>query len=396
MPLIATARQIGSAARYGIATIPSRLGASAVVVVGIAGVVGVLVGLLAMAEGFEKTLTQTGNSDNIIVLQAGARSEAASTISLETPAIVSQAPQVRANAEGRALVSAELLVGTSLRKKTTGFESNVALRGVGARAWELRPQVRIVAGRKPQSGLHELMVGRDVHRQYQGTELGSTLTLQGQTWTVVGRFDSGDAHNSEMWADADVLGPAFRRGYAKSSLLLRLVDASALDEFKAQLSTDPRLRVDVLTTRQYYSRQSEALTRMVRIFGVTIAAIMALGATFGALNTMYSAVATRAREIATLRAIGFRPMPVIVSVLLETMLLAAIGGALGAGIAWLLLDGFNASTMGSGGQIMFAFDVSLELLWSGLVAALLIGFVGGLLPALRAARMPIVTALRAL
>ena len=363
------------------------------VVVGVAGVVGVLVGLLAMGEGFEKTLTQTGNDENILVLQAGARSEAASTLSPEKPTIVSQAPQIQTN-DGRAIVSAELLVGASLRRKATGLESNVALRGIAERAWELRPQVEIVSGRKFRSGLHELMVGRDVQRQFAGTELGSILTLQGQAWTVVGIFDSRDAHNSEMWADTEVLGPAFRRANRKSSLLLRLADSKALNAFKAQLSTDPRLRVDVLTTREYYSAQSERLAKMSRAFGVSIAAIMALGAVFGALNTMYSAVATRAREIATLRALGFRPMPVIVSVLFEAMLLAAIGGVIGAGIAWLLFDGFSASTTGAGGQIMFAFDVSLELLWNGLVAALLIGFFGGVLPAIRAARMPIARALR--
>lgn len=396
MTFTKASRQIGSVARVGIATIPKRLGASAVVVVGIAGVVGVLVGLLAIGEGFEKTLTQTGSDDNLLVLQSGARSEAASALGRETPAIVSQAPQLQRNAEGRAMISPELLVGASLKRKSTGRESNVALRGVGERAWELRPQVKIVAGRRFRSGLHELVVGRDIHRQFEGMALGSILTLQGQTWTVVGTFDSGDAHNSEMWADTDVLGSAFRRANVKSSLLVRLNDATTLSAFKAQLSTDPRLRVDVLTTRQYYTRQSEHLAKVIRVFGVTIAAIMALGAMFGALNTMFTAVATRAREIATLRAIGFRSVSVVVSVLLETMLLAAMGGVAGAGIAWLLFDGFNASTMGSGGQIMFAFDVSAGLLGHGLLAALLIGFVGGLLPAMRAARMPIATALREL
>jgi putative ABC transport system permease protein len=396
MTFTTAGRQIGSVARVGIATIPKRLGASAVVVAGIAGVVGVLVGLLAIGEGFEKTLTQTGNDQTLIVLQSGARSEAASALGRETPAIVSQALQVQRSADGQAMISPELLVGASLKKRATGRESNVALRGVGARAWELRPQVQMTAGRMFQSGLHELVVGRDVQQQFAGTELGATLTLQGQAWTVVGSFDSSDAHNSEMWADTDVLGSAFRRANVKSSLLLRLNASTALSEFKAQLSTDPRLRVDVLTTRQYYSRQSERLATLIRGFGVTVAAIMALGAIFGALNTMYTAVATRAREIATLRAIGFRSAPVIVSVMLETMLLAAMGGVVGAGIAWLLFDGFNASTMGSGGQIMFAFDVSPELLGNGLLAALSIGFIGGLLPAIRAARIPIATALREL
>lgn len=389
-------RQIGSVTRVGVATLSKRVGAAAVVVVGIAGVVGVLVGMLAIGEGFEKTLTQTGNDETIIVLQSGARSEAASALGRETPAIVSQAPQLRRSAGGRVMISPELLVGAGLKKKSTGRESNVAIRGVGKRAWDLRPQVKIVAGRMFQSGLHELVVGRNVQRQFAGMELGATLTVQGQAWTVVGMFDSGDAHNSEMWTDTDVLGSAFRRANVKSSLLLQLSDPTGLRAFKAQLSTDPRLRVDVLTTRQYYSRQAERLAKMIRVFGVTIAAIMALGAMFGALNTMFTAVATRAREIATLRAIGFRSVPVVVSVLLETLLLAAMGGVVGAGIAWLLFDGFDASTTGSGGQIMFAFDVSPGLLGHGLLAALSIGFVGGLLPAIRAARLPIATALREL
>lgn len=396
MSIVSIGRQIGSVARVGIATIPQRLGASAVVVVGIAGVVGVLVGLLAMGEGFQKTVTQTGTDDNFIFLSAGARSEAASTLGNETSAIVSQSAHIQSNSEGRAMLSPELLVGATLKKKGVGTETSVALRGIGERGWELRPQVKIVSGRRFQSGLHELVVGADIQRQFAGTEIGATLRVQGQGWSVVGVFDSGDAHNSEIWTDTDVLGSAFRRGNGKSSLLVRLTDPKAFGAFKAQLATDPRLNIDLMTTRQYYNRQSEWLTKMSRVFGISIAAVMALGATFGALNTMYSAIATRAREIATLRAIGFRTAPVIVSVMLETMLLAAIGGVLGSGLVWLLFDGFHASTVGSGGQIMFAFDVSLRLLGGGLLAALAIGLVGGLFPAIRAARMPIATALRAL
>ena len=389
-------RQIGSAARVGIATIPQRLGASAVVVVGIAGVVGVLVGLLAMGEGFEKTLKQTGSDDSVIVLQAGAQYEAASALARDVLPIVSQAPHIARNAEGTPIVSPELLTGASLRKKSTGLEANVAVRGVGERAWELRPRATIIAGRKFDTGLQELLVGRDVHQQFSGTDIGSSVTLNGQSWTVVGVFDSKDAHNSEMWADSDVLGPAFRRGSGKTSLAIQLTDAGAFDAFKALLSTDPRLKVDVHTTRQYYSRQSERVVKFTRVFGFTIAAIMALGATFAALNTMYTAVTVRARELATLRAIGFRPVPVVISVLFETMLLAVSGGVVGAILAWLLFDGFTASTLGSSGQIMFAFDVSPALLWNGLATALGIGLLGGLLPAIRAARMPIAIALREL
>jgi putative ABC transport system permease protein len=392
----AVGRQIGSVARVGIATIPKRLGASAVVVVGIAGVVGVLVGLLAMGAGFERTLKQAGNDDTVIVLQAGAQSEAASALAHDTAAIVSQAPQILRNAEGRPIVSPELLVGARLRKKSTGHDTNVAIRGVGERAWELRPRVRIIAGRKFKSGLHELIVGRSAHQQFSETDIGDALKLNGQSWTVVGIFDSGDAHNSELWADTDVVGSAFRRGSGKTSLALQLTSAGAFDAFNSLLASDPRLRVTALTTLQYYSRQSQGLAKLTRILGATIGAIMALGAIFGALNTMYSAVAARAREIATLRAIGFLGVPVIVSVLMETMLLAATGGLLGAAIAWLLLDGFIASTMGSSGQIVFAFDVSPALLWNGLKWALAIGLVGGLFPAVRAARMPIVSGLREL
>lgn len=389
-------RQIGSAARVGIATIPQRLGASAVVVVGIAGVVGVLVGLLAMGQGFEKTLKQTGSDDSVIVLQAGAQYEAASALARDVLPIVSQAPQIARNADGAPIVSPELLTGASMRKKSTGLEANVAVRGVGERAWELRPRTTIIEGRKFNSGLQELLIGRDVHQQFSGTDIGSTVTLNGQSWTVVGVFDSKDAHNSEMWADGDVLGPAFRRGSGKTSLAIQLTDAGVFDAFKALLSTDPRLKVDVHTTRQYYSRQSERIVKFTRVFGITIAGIMALGATFAALNTMYTAVTVRARELATLRAIGFRPAPVVISVLFETMLLAVSGGVLGALLAWLLFDGFSASTLGSSGQIMFAFDVSPALLWNGLATALAIGLLGGLLPALRAARMPIAIALREL
>lgn len=396
MSLRAIALQIVSVARVGIATIPKRLGASAVVVVGIAGVVGVLVGLLAMGEGFEKTLNETGTDDRVIVLQPGVRSEAASSLARDAPAIVARAPQIAKNAQGQPLVSAELLVAAALRKKSSGLEANIAVRGVGERAWELRPRVTMTAGRKFQSGLQELVVGKDAHRQFSGAHLGATLMLNGQAWTVVGIFDSGDAHNSELWADSDVLGSAFRRGTAKSSLVVQLTDAGALDAFKTRLAADPRLKIEAQTTRQYYSRQSERIAKLSRVFGVTIAAIMALGAIFGALNTMYSAVATRTREIATLRAIGFRSVPVILSVLFETMLLAGGGGLLGALLVWLSFDGFQASTLGAGGQIIFAFDVSAELLLTGVSVALVMGLAGGLPPAIRAARMPIATALREL
>lgn len=396
MTLTRVGRQTWSVARVGIATIPQRLGSSTVVVVGIAGVVGVLVGILAMGSGFERTLKQTGTDDTAIVLQGGSRSEIGSTIKRDTVALVSQSEHVLKDDRDRAVISSDQVLSVSIPKKSTGLDASVMLRGVGEHVWELWPQLKIIAGRKFNSGLHELIVGRGAHEKFSGLEVGSTVTFDGHAWTVVGVFDSGDAHNSELWGDSEALGSAYRRGGMANSLTVRLTDAYALDAFKAQLQSDPRIKVTVQTTRHYYSQQSETVSRMIRIVGATIGLIMAVGAIFGALNATYMAIASRTREIATLRAIGFRRAPVIISVLIETMLLAILGGAIGAALTWVIFDGFTASTLSGSGQVVFAFDVSRELLWSGLKWALAIGIVGGLFPALRAACMPITGGLREL
>jgi len=396
MALTPTGQQTWSVASVGIATLPQRFGASAVVVAGVAGVVGVLVALLAMGAGFEATLMQTGTDDSAIVLQAGAQSELNSAVTPEISALVSQAPQIRKNAQRQSMVSPELVITAMLRNKG-GHDANVVIRGVGERAWDLRPEVKIATGRKFTPGLQELIVGKGIHTQFAGAQIGSTLTLNGQPWAVVGIFDSGDAHDSEIWADTNVVGSAFQRGTSKTSLTVQLTDVHALHTFKARLANDPRLKVEVQTTREYYGRQSAAFTRIIRILGTTVGAIMAFGALFGVLNTMYSAVAARAREIATLRAIGFRPVPMIVSILLETMLLAVTGGAIGAAVSWAVFDGFTASTVGANSsQMVFAFKVSPALLWNGLKWALAIALMGGLFPAVRAARMSITAGLREL
>ncbi|HUL67310.1 MAG TPA: ABC transporter permease [Burkholderiaceae bacterium] len=397
MALTRAGRQAVSITRVGIATITQRLGSSAVVVVGIAGVVGVLVALLAMAAGFEATLKQTGADDTAIVLRAGAQTENNSIVDHDSAEIVSQAPQVLKNSQGQPIASPELVVVASLPKRGTGLTANVELRGVGERAWDLRPNVKITNGRKFQPGLRELIAGKSAHEQFAGLDVGSNLKLNGQLWTVVGIFDSEDSHNSEIWADTAVVGTTYRRGSSTTSVNVRLVDAGSFDAFKAALASDPRLRVDVMTTRDYYNRQSETLTSEIRILGTTVALIMAIGAVFGALNTMYAAVSARAREIATLRAIGFRGAPVVVSVLLETTLLAVVGGAIGATLTWAIFDNYTASTLGTNfSQVVFSFSVSPLLLWSGLKWALAIGFVGGLFPAMRAARMPVTEGLREL
>ena len=390
-------RQSLSVTQVGVLTIPERLGSSLVVVIGIAGVVGVLVAVLAMGAGFEATLRQTGTDDSAIVMRSGAQSELNSVLDHDSATLIMQLPQIATNAEGLAVASPELVVVASLPKKSTGMDSNVEIRGVGARAWELRPEIRITAGRRFQPGLRELVVGKGAREQFSNLDLGSSISLSGQQWTVVGTFESGDAYDSEIWADAQIVGPAYRRGSSVTSVTVRLRDAKALDAFKAALASDPRLKVDAKTTRAYYTDQSASLATFIRYLGITIGSIMALGAVFGALNCMYSAVAARTREIATLRAIGFRGLPVIVSVLIETMLLALLGGLIGAGLAWLIFNHFTASTLGANfSQVVFSFEVSPALLWTGLQWALVIGFIGGLFPALRAARMPVTAGLREL
>ena len=395
--LVLLLRETWSVTRIGIATLPQRLGSSAVVVIGIAGVVGVLVALLAMGAGFERVLKQTGSDAAVMILHAGAESEATSTLDLDTVAVISERPQVLRDTEGRPVISAEQLLVASLPTRNSGLDASIAMRGVGESAWSLTHPVKIVQGRRFTPGLRELIVGRGTRDEFLGLNVGSTVSFEGQAWPIVGVFDSGDAHNSEIWGDAKVIGSSYHRGGTVNSLTLRLIDANAFEAFKAGIESDPRLKVSVQTTRQYYSRQSESIAQIVGIVGTAIGAIMALGAIFGALNTTYAAVADRSREIATLRAIGFHGGPVIVSVLLETLLLAALGGAVGAGLTWAIFDGFTASTVGANSsQVVFAFKVSRELLSNGLVWALAIGLIGGLLPAIRAARLPIVLGLRGL
>jgi putative ABC transport system permease protein len=274
----------------------------------------------------------------------------------------------------------------------------VQLRGVGEQAWAVRPQVKMVEGKRFTPGLRELVVGRGAARQFAGLSPGQTLRLGTQQWTVTGVFASGDAMESEIWADANVVADTYRRGGARAAVTVRLTDPQAFNAFKTALESNPQLKVDVSTTLDYFNKQSEGVTKVLRIMGITVGAIMAIGAMFGALNTMFAAVAARAREIATLRAIGFPGLPVVVAVMLETMLLALIGGVIGAALAYLIFNGFGASTMAAGsvGKLSFELRVTPELIWTGLKWALAIGFIGGLFPAVRAARMPVTAALREL
>lgn len=396
MGLTRSGRQAGQVTAVGIGTLRQRWGSSSVIVIGIAGVVGVLVALLAMGQGFSATLQSGGRNDTAIVLRGGSVSEAQSVLTHSDVLAVEQAPGIARGADGKPLVSAELVVATSLRKKGSSDDSNAQLRGVDDTAWALRPDLKIIAGRKFKPGLNELVVGQSAEREFAGLAIGDQVKFGPQLWKVVGVFAAGNAYDSELWADRQQVASAYRRGDSAESVLVKLTDAAAFAPFKAALMADPKLKVQADTTQDFFAQQSAGLTKTIRIVGIVVGLIMAIGAVFGALNCMFAAVAARAREIATLRAIGFRGGPVVASVMLETMLLALLGGLLGALIVWLVFDGYTASTLNGFTDVMFKFKVDAALIWAGLKWALAIGFVGGLFPAVRAARLPVATALREL
>lgn len=378
----------------GLSTLPQRVGASGVVIIGIAGVVGVLVAMLALSDGFSATVRGTGNSTTAILIRSGAQSETNSFITRDQVPLVAGLDGIGKDAEGKALISSELSQVVNVVTRSSQKDTSAQLRGESESAWALRPTVRITEGRKFRSGLRELVVGERAEHEFAGLEVGKTIALASQEWTVVGVFASSDAHASELWADADTLAATYSmEGF--QSVLAKLDGSDGLKRLRSAIAADPRLKLDANTTRYYYARQSETLTSLISMLGIIIGGIMAVGAVFGALNTMYAAVAGRAREIATMRAIGFRGLPVVVAVMLETLLLALVGGLIGCALAWLIFHGYSVSTRGANlSQIVFQFQVSPELLWTGLKWALGIGLVGGLFPALRAARLPVTETLR--
>jgi putative ABC transport system permease protein len=392
-------RRTLSVTGVGLATLPSRWGASSVIVIGIAGVVGVLVALLAMGEGLQATLRGSGSDDAAIVLRAGSQAEANSVLMHSDALLIAQAPGIARGTDGKPLASPELLLSASLPKKD-GKDGGVTVRGVTPEVWAVRSNAKLVSGRAFKPGTLELDVGKGVAAEFKGMAVGDSIKLANQQWKIVGVFDSNDSYNSEIWADLDTIGPVYHRGSSVSSVTAKLTSPAAFSRFKASLAANPQLKVDAETTQKYFSDQSSGIDKPVKVVGTTIAVIMAIGAIFGALNSMYAAVATRSREIATLRAVGFRGTPVVVSVLLETMLLALAGGVLGALVAWLIFGHFTASSTAGGGtgftQMIFQFRVTPALVWNGLKWALAIGFIGGLFPAMRAARLPVTTALREL
>ncbi len=381
---------------FNIRTLPSRKGSAAAAVVGIAGVVAVLVGVLSIGQGFQRTMTIGGSDDTAFVMRTGADSEMTSILGREEAKIIAEAPGV-ARAHGRALVSPELFVMVNLPKRSTGTDANVPMRGVEQQAFDVRPELHVTEGRMFGWGKNEVIVGRAALGQFGGTNVGSELLFGQNRWKVVGIFDAdGSINESEIWADASVLAPAYRRESSYQTAVVKLASPGNFQTFKDALTSDPRVNVKILREKEYYAAQSQTLVKIVNFLAGIITTLMGLGAIFGALNTMYTAVSARAREIATLEAIGFSGSPILVSVLIESMLLAVIGGTIGALGAWLAFDGFRAATLNwqTFSQVAFSFDVNAALLIRGIVIAAFIGLIGGLLPAIRAARMPVAVSLR--
>ena len=383
---------------YNVRSVRQRWNSSVVAVLGIAGTVGVFVAMLAMARGFKATLVSSGSPRNAIVRRAGADSEMVSAVGLDQLHVIENAPGVARNGSAP-LVSGEVVVIAGFNLKATGTVANAQVRGVSGRALQIRDNVKVVQGRFFNPGLTELVVGRNALKSYAGFDLGSTVRFGGGTWTVVGIFDAGgSAFDSEIWCDANVLSEVYKRPEnVFQSVTARLDSPERLTAFKDALTSDPRLSVQVDRETEYYEKQSRALTTMIRVLGFLVAFVMGVGAVFGALNTMYSAVSERAREIATMRALGFGRASVIVSFVFEALFIALVGGLVGC-LAVLPMNGFTTGTMNwqTFSHVAFAFKVTPDLLTTGVVFALLMGLVGGLPPAVRAVRRPIAVALREL
>ncbi|PMS15093.1 hypothetical protein C0Z18_28415 [Trinickia dabaoshanensis] len=389
-------KQIVAVTSMNLRSLPQRLSTAWVIVIGIAVTVAVMVSVLAMAAGFQRTLKGTARADRAIVLRAGSQAELESTIDRQDAQTIMDAPGVRKDEAGRPIASADAVVIVALPQKKDNADANVTLRGVGPNAMKLRPEMHLIAGRMFRPAVRELIVGKSALAQFKGLELGSHIAFRNSEWTVVGIFESGgDAHESELQGDVETVLSAYRRN-GFQSVTAMLDSAAAFDRFKGALTTDPSLKVGVQREADYYAVQSRNLSKLLNLLAYFVGGIMALGACFGALNTMYTAVSTRIREIATLRAIGFGGTPIVISVLIESLLLAIVGSVIGSVAAWAFFDGNTVNTLGAGfSQVVFHLTVTASLLVSGVFVACTIGMLGGLLPAIRAARQPIATALRA-
>jgi putative ABC transport system permease protein len=383
---------------YNFRSVKARWTSAIVAVLGIAGTVGVFVAMLSLARGFKATLVSSGSADNAMVMRAGATSEMTGGVGIDAVKILQDAPGIARSSDGP-LVTPEVVLVAPIPLISTGTDANVQIRGVSNNVLQIRDKVKIIEGRMFQPGLDEVIVGKNANKSYSGLTLGNTISLGNVRWKVVGIFDAGGtAFDSEVWTDAHLLGPAYNRPDTFfQSVTVHLTSHDAFQQFKDAVTTDPRLNVDATREVDYYSKQSTRLTTLITVLGGLIAAIMAIGAVFGALNTMYSAVAERGREIATMRALGFGGPSVVFSFVIEALLIAFVGGLLGC-LVVLPLNGFTTGAMNlqTFSHLAFAFKITPELLVKGIIFALVMGFVGGLLPAVRAATRPVAQALREL
>jgi putative ABC transport system permease protein len=388
-------KQIGAIGAMNLRSIPQRFGTSSVIVIGIAGVVAVLLSVMAMAVGIMQTISSTGHADRAIVVRAGSAAELSSNISRDQAQTIADAPGVKKGSNGKPLYSPETITMLDVTTVDNSW-ANVVVRGVGPAVVEMRPEMKIIEGRMFEPAVHELVVGKKLLRQFPGLKVGNRVKFASSQWEIVGIFESGgDSHESEVLGDSDtVMSGVQRQAYQPVSVVL--TSADAFETFKTALTTNPTLSVDVKRESDYFKEQSAPISRVLSIIAYVVGGIMAVGALFGALNTMYSAVSQRTREIATLRALGFGPSSVVISVFVEAVLLALLGAVLGSLVAWAFFDGNVISTSAGGiAQMMFALTVTPGLVVLGIVWACAIGLLGGLFPAIRAARLPVATALRA-
>jgi putative ABC transport system permease protein len=394
-----TLKQVRAVVGMNLRSLPQRVATSAVVVVGIAGVVAVLVSVLSLSTGLSKTLASTGHPNHAIVLSAGAQSETGSSLTRDAVNTILSAPGIARTEQRTQVASADMLTSVRVTRRDGTTPGNASFRGVSPDAFGLRPQIKLVEGRMFESGLRELIVGRAAQNRFAGLDVGDTVTFGSDTWSVVGAFTSnGDAFESELITDATTVMAAYYRT-APNSVTVRLESPQSFEAFKAALTTNPTLTVDVKRESEYYQQQSKLFARFLAVVANIVATVMGIGAVFAALNTMYSSVSARITEIATLRALGFGSVAVVASVLIEALLLAFIGALFGATIAWLLFNGNTVSTLSGGNgmsQVVFHLRIGWELVSAGILWACVIGIIGGLLPAIRAARVPVATALRAL
>jgi len=395
---VITIKQIIAVTLLNLRNLPQRFASSAVAVVGVAAVVLVFAAVLSMAAGLERTMLSAGSDNTAVIMRSGATSELNSGLSNEQTLIIGNAPGVLKDGDN-AIMSAELYVITDVKKLSNQTDANVPFRGVQAGAFEVRDNIRISDGRMFEPGKNEIVVGRAAQQEFMGLNVGDTIRFGQTEWSIVGTFDAGGSvSESELWTDVRVLQNAYRRGNSFQSVRVRLESPDSIETLRQALDDDPRIDPDVMSERDYYSSQSQGLVQFIKLIGYPLTILMAIGAVFGALNSMYSSVSVRGKEIATLRALGFGPMAVLFSTVIESVLLALVGGLLGGLLAYLAFNGFTASTLNgqSFSQVVFDFAVTPELLMQGMKAALVIGVIGGFFPAIRAARLPVAQALREL